>query len=84
MALGHKSMSQPTQCAYIGTGEGRLRPPSNPRHPAPLPRQQTDRERRPPNPRAGTRMAARRTVKIHVRVSPADRADWLANAEAGP
>ncbi len=41
---------QHTQCLYIGTGEGALRPPSNPRHP-PLREQRTDGERRPPNPR---------------------------------
>ena len=44
-------MGQHTQCAYTGTGEGRLRPPSNPRPPALLTEQRADGERRPPNPR---------------------------------
>ncbi len=35
----------------IGAGEGRLRPPSNPRPTAPLREQRTHGERRPPNPR---------------------------------
>ena len=34
--------SQPTQCTYIGTGEGMLRPPSDPRRLAPLPEHQAD------------------------------------------
>ena len=72
--------SQPTQCAYIGTGEGRLRPPSNPRHPAPLREQRADRGHRPPNPLIGAPMAERRTVRVHVRVSPAELAAWRAKA----
>ena len=43
----------------IGAGEGRLRPPSNPRPTAPLPGQDADGGRRPPNPRAGALMAER-------------------------
>ena len=93
---------QPTQCAYTGTGEGRLRPPSNPRHPASLPEQRADGERRPPNPRptaplpeqhadggrrppnplTGAPMAERRSVRVHVRVSAAERAAWDAKAAA--
>ena len=36
----------------------------------------------PPFPRAGARMAERRTVFVAARVSLAERADWLANAKA--
>ena len=57
-----------------------LRPPSNPRHPAPLPEQRADGGRRPPNPLIGARMAERRTVRVHVRVSPAELAAWRAKA----
>ena len=34
-----RPVSQHIQCAHIGTGEGKLRPPSNPRPLAPLPEQ---------------------------------------------
>ena len=57
-----------------------LRPPSNPRHPAPLPEQRADGGRRPPNPLIGVRVAERRTVRVHVRVSPAQLAAWRAKA----
>ena len=59
-----------------------LRPPSNPRHPAPLREQRADGGRRPPNPLIGARMAERRTVRVHVRVSPAELAAWRAKAAA--
>ena len=36
--------------------------------------------RRPPNPLIGARMAERRTVRVHVRVSPAELAAWRAKA----
>ena len=40
--------------------------------------------RPPSNPRTGALMAERRSVEIHVRVSPAERAAWRAKAaEAG-
>ena len=68
----------------IGAGAGVLRPPSNPRPSVPPPGQRTDGERRPPNPRPGALMAEHRTVKIHVRVSPAEHAARRAKAEAGP
>ena len=115
-------MGQHTHCVHNGTGEGALRPPSNPRPTAPLPEQRADGERRPPNPRptaplpeqhadgerrppnprpaapppkqcadaghrppnplTGAPMAERRSVQIHLRVSPADRAAWRAKAAA--
>ena len=59
-----------------------LRPPSNPRRAAPLPGQRADGGRRPPNPRTGALMPERRSVEIHVRVSPAERAAWRAKAAA--
>ena len=34
----------------------------------------------PPNPLIGARMAERRTVRVHVRVSPAELAAWRAKA----
>ena len=75
---------QHTHCVHNGTGEGALRPPSNPRPTAPLPEQRADRGRRPPDPLTGAPMAERRSVQIHLRVSPADRAAWRAKAaEAG-
>ena len=93
---------QHTQCAYTGTGEGVLRPPSNPRLTAPLPDQHADGGRRPPNPRptaplpdqhadggrrppnplTGAPMAERRSVRVHLRVSAAERAAWDAKAAA--
>ena len=36
----------------------------------------------PPNPRADALMADRRTGQIHLRVSPAEVAEWRAKAEA--
>ena len=57
-----------------------LRPPSNPRHPAPLPEQRADGGRCPPNALIGARMAERRTVRAHVRVSPAELAACCAKA----
>ena len=60
-----------------------LRPPSNPRPTAPLPGQRADGAP-PPNLRAGALMAERRTVAIHVRVSPAERAAWRAKAAGSP
>ena len=57
-----------------------LRPPSNPRHPAPLLEQRADGGRRPPNPLIGARLTERRTVRVHVRVSPAELAAWRAKA----
>ena len=44
--------SQPTPCAYRGTGEGRLRTPSNPRPLAPLPERLAHRRRSPRTPAA--------------------------------
>ena len=67
---------------HIGAGEGRLRSPSNPWLLVSLPGQRTGGEHRPPNLRTGALMAERRTVEIHVRVSPAERAAWRAKAAA--
>ena len=46
--------------------------------------QQADGGRRPPNPRAGARMAERRTIMVVARITRAERADWPAKTEAGP
>ena len=48
----------------------------------PLPGQGTDGGRRPPNPLAGALMAERRSVEVHLRVSPTERAAWKAKAAA--
>ena len=57
---------QPTLCVYKGTGEGRLRSPSNPRPLAPLPEHRTNGAQ-PPDPHAGARTAQRRTaVVVHL------------------
>ena len=58
------------------------RHPPNPRSTTPLPGQCADGGRRPPNPQAGALMAERRSVEIHLRVSPAERAAWKAKAAA--
>ena len=75
-------MSQPTQCAYIGAGEGALRAPFEPpasRVPAGL---AAERRAVPPLRPGGAPMRDRRTVRVHARVSPAERADWQAKAAA--
>ena len=59
-----------------------LRPPSNPRLPAPLPVQRAGGGRRPPNPVAGALMADRRTVMVAARVTPAEHAAWQDRAAA--
>ena len=59
-----------------------LRPPSNPPPSASPLEQHADGGRRPPNPRAGALMSERRSVEIHLRVSPAERAAWKAKAAA--
>ena len=66
----------------IGAGEGRLRPPSNPLHPAPLREQRTAGGRCPPHPRDGARVAERRTVMIAARVTRAEHAAWKKKAAA--
>ena len=58
-----------------------LRPPSNPPHPT-LREQRAGGGRRPPNPRHGALMAERRTVRVHIRLSPAESAAWRAKAAA--
>ena len=79
---GHLRLGQHTQCETLGSGEGMLRPPSNPPPTAPLPGQDADGGRRPPNPRAGTLMAERRTVVVAARVTRAERAAWKEKAAA--
>ena len=59
-----------------------LRPPSNPRLPAPLPEQRAGGGHRPPNPVAGALMADRRTVMVAARVTPAEHAAWQDKAAA--
>ena len=66
----------------IGAGEGRLRPPSDPPLPAPLPGQGADGGRCPPNPRDGALTAERRTVMIAARVTRAEHAAWKEKAAA--
>ena len=73
---------QHTQCAYIGLARGGCAPPSNPPLPAPLPEQRAAGGRCPPNPLIGARMAERRTVRVHVRVSPVEVAAWKQKAAA--
>ena len=63
-------------CVHWESGEGELRPPSNPHRRAPKFRLAGERAALPPLHPLGALMADRRTVRVHARVSSAELADW--------
>ena len=75
-------MSQLTQCAYIGAGEGGVAPPLEPRPPVTLRDSQPSGGPCPRSVQTGAPMRDRRTVRVHARVSPAELADCRAKAVA--
>ena len=75
-------MSQPTQCAYIGAGEGALRAPFEPPASRGAARLAGERRAVPPRLPGSAPMRDPRTVRVHARVSPAELADWRAKAAA--
>ena len=69
-------------CVHWESGEGALRPPSNPHCRAPKSGSRESGRRCPPLHPPGALMADRRTVRVHARVSPAELADWRAKSAA--
>ena len=88
---GHLMLGQPTQCETLSSGEGMLRPPSNPRPLPPLPEQRTDGGSAPEPPHrcahhpaahgcghphsAGGRGRRRPSGGLHGNASPQPRPD---------
>ena len=60
------------------------RPASSPPHSESLPARQADGRAAALNPRTAARMAEPHTVVVAAGVTRAPRAEWHANAEAGP
>ena len=75
-------MSQPTQCVHIGVWRGGCCAPLEPPASRAAAGLAGERAALPPLLQGGALVADRRTVEIHARVSPAERATWRAKAAA--